>query len=350
MPYSDNLYSVLDEEADIEAIADSLGQPEPSGLGEAPTGSRQDPYVGYASAYASQEVLDLGDHIDVEDIDFFSPTDGYFGSAAGTSSYDGAAAASSNASYVPNVWVEDPSLERSTAEDKAREAEQERLGNRHGLSGHGNEVYAGNTVPPTATHRNELASTYNLPSAQQSTGGVSQSRRTTNYNPSSPPSSSSRFNIAPASYTTYSARGFAYHGERSPFLPSEAPPAYTPSPTSSSGSQGASRHYSTFSQPSGISDCTVRLEEAQGFSDRQPQSMGSPNSNGPGQVAPAWRRRVRRYAKNCKMVALSLVLLLITIGFLTRLARGVTNEVSITRHCLLPTYSRILFVAIRHCS
>ncbi|GAB1313381.1 hypothetical protein MFIFM68171_03591 [Madurella fahalii] len=319
MPYSDNLYSALDEEAEIEAITDPLGQPGPSGLGVAPTSSRQDPYVVYANTRASQEALNLGDHVDVEDTDLFSPTDGYFGSISGTSSNALGAAASSNVSYVPDLLVEDPSLERSTAEGKAREAEQERLGNIHGVSDYGNEGR-------TAAFRNDSASAYSLTTAQQSTGAASQSRGATYYNPSSPPRTILPSTTAPASYTTYSTRRFAYHGEHSPFLPSEAPPAYTPSPTSSSGSQDASRNYSTFSRPTGVSDDLGRLEESSGLSPRQPQSMGSPNSNGSDQVAPARRQRIWRYARNCKMMVLSLVLLLITIGFLTRLVRGVSDE------------------------
>ncbi|KAK4102036.1 hypothetical protein N658DRAFT_531134 [Parathielavia hyrcaniae] len=234
MPYSDNLYSVLDNESDMEPV-------------------------------------------DAEDPHILSPTDGYFGTAMGTSP---------NVPHVPNVMVQDPSLERSTAEGKAREAEQERQGNDQvqGLSGSNH----GNTSP-----------------APSHAAGVSH--------PMSPSSAS----VA------------ATH--HSPSSPSRiSPPAYTPSPISPSTNShefgSASSNYRTFSQAAGTHAIINmgRPEEAQGLLSHQPESMRDHGFGGIGEdmEAPSWRGLIRRTRSRLgkgkgRVVLATLLLLLVTAGLVT---------------------------------
>jgi hypothetical protein len=327
MPYSDNLYSALDEELYIEAIGEASTQDGNQRLSVTPQHTWLDANTGTVD-----DTLADHDAGDGEDPHLFSPTDGYFGSASGTSSGT-VVPASSNVPHVPNVLVEDPSLQRSTAEGKAREAEQERLRNGRGdsISDDG-DTSAYHPSHVAAASRNGAASTYTMTPPQQSVAPSPQSGATYYA-----PSSSSRIPPAatPSSYTTYSTRGsFAYHGERFPFLPREAPPAYTPSPTSPSNPQHFGGGYSTF--PRG-QDATVdmgRPEETQGLLAHQPESMRDRNPEGVDGLALRWRgRRVRQYANwGCCKIVLALVLFLTAIGFLRIVVTGTTTgHVSLAR-------------------
>ncbi|TPX07798.1 uncharacterized protein E0L32_010485 [Thyridium curvatum] len=337
-----------------------------------------------------------------EDTTHLSPTDGYFRASSETAtsgtwdseayrpsdhvpsspSRDVDAGFAGYTPHVPDVWVQDPSLVRqqegggsSTAADKAREAEEERSANAPSgalnsstTSGstparsatgfyHGRHQHLQQQLPsaardnlalaydsPTATYNTSPPSSRYAPSSRADTGGHSQ------YTPST--SSSGRFyphhhyhhhhhqhsNSGASSVGAGSSSGRAF-SERSSLLPSEAPPAYTPSATTTASNSGdpptsptaraaGSTHaYSTFLR----SPAMGRRDEARGLlAGHPPESMGGdPDDVSGGDVEMAWRERVRRRVpfvngRNCRMVGLALVLLLMTVGFLT--VPGVPND------------------------
>jgi hypothetical protein len=354
MPYSDNLYSALEDESDIEPIGD-IGYTSPqhgdNGVGVTSQHSPLDTNSGSAATHA---VYDAEDDVDAEDPQLFSPTDGYFGAATGTSSGT-VVPASSNVPHVPNVLVEDPSLQRSAAEGKAREAEQERRRNGQGLSDSNDE--SPSTAPSHAegASRNGSTSASTMTPIQESATPSSPSVAATYYAPSSSRRVSSA--ATPTSYTTYSQRS-AYRGETFPFLPREAPPAYTPSPispTNSSGFGSVSRNYNTFSQATHTAVNMGIPEETQSLLAHQPESMRDHGSDGLDEGTLSWRGRIRRARQHlglgsCKMVLVVLLLLLVTAGFVTSLVSATRNKVSVTRLLYhwpvlvpsLPSYTRML--------
>ncbi|KAL2127537.1 hypothetical protein VTI74DRAFT_10576 [Chaetomium olivicolor] len=325
MPYSDNLYSTLDDESDIQPIGESSHQHGAQGFGVNPQHSPLDAHNSAADAYADHNASASGvGVVDDEDPHLFSPTDGYFGTVIGTSTGT-VVPASSNVPYVPNVLVEDPSLQRSAAEGKAREAEEERRQNAPGSSSP-DDGYTSSTYPSHTTPANGPSSAYSMAPTQQS---VAPSGEAAYYGPSS--SSHIPPTATPSSYTPYSTRRSAYHGEPFPFLPREAPPAYTPSPTSPSNTSfGHARNYSTFSQST---DTTVvnmgRPDETQGLLAHQPQSMRDDNGRGDlnDEGSPVWKSRLRGVRQHvnwssCKIALVGLLLLLVAAGFLGSVITG----------------------------
>ena len=326
MPYSDNLYSMVDDDSDIEPIGEPSNQ---HGLGVISQHSPLDTYDA-TDAHAGHDTVDSGEGVDVEDPQLLSPTDGYFGTATDIPS-EPRVPTSSNVPYVPNVLVEDPSLQRNSAEGKAQEAEQERLRNGQGFSNSDDGYTAAYPSHTTAASRNGSTSAYVPSPTQQSIGSVSQSVAATYYSPSSSTHIPSA--ATPTSYTTYGTRNTAYHAEHLPFLPREAPPAYTPSPTTPSHS----RNYSTFSQSTGTVNDMGRPEETQGLLPRQPESMRDPDPDGLDKPQTGWRGRMRSIGRYRnwgipRTVLVALLLVLTAVGFRTILA---TDQVSVTRHCLL---------------
>ncbi|AEO71301.1 uncharacterized protein THITE_2123500 [Thermothielavioides terrestris NRRL 8126] len=330
MPYSDNLYSALDDEFDDEPIGEYSSQRGEHGPGlTAARHAGLDTHHAFADTYADPGAADPGELVDTEDPHALSPTDGYFGSAPDTPSGAGVPA-SAQVPHVPNVLVEDPSLQRNTAESKAREAEQERLRSERRSS---DTVDGGMSAhPPNTTasaSRNGAAATRGLTPAP-SVASDSQSAGTTYYSPSS--ASYVRHAATPSSYTTYSTRTSVYHGERFPFLPREAPPAYTPSPTSPPGSHTVDipRNYSTFSQ---TGDATVNMgrpEETQALLARQPESMRD-HPGGSDEEYATWGSRLRSARQhvnrgNCKIAFVALLLFLVTAGFLSSLLTGSRDQ------------------------
>lgn len=76
-----------------------------------------------------------------------------------------------------------------------------------------------------------------------------------------------------------------------------------------------------------------RRDEARGLlAGHPPESMGGdPDDVSGGDVEMAWRERVRRRVpfvngRNCRMVGLALVLLLMTVGFLVSMIQGVRHD------------------------
>ncbi|KAK0634741.1 hypothetical protein B0T17DRAFT_485038 [Bombardia bombarda] len=331
MPYSDNLYSMVDDESDVESTGGVESQIDYAAL-----------YYASATGEASGAVVD--DHDLVDDAQVHSPVDGF--SPSSTSNHTSTSGESSSVLHVPNILVPDPSLEPgSTAESKAREADLERLGNRRLLSTptltpQGSTVSADQSFHPQAAEE-AVPSQGGPPSAYSSTSSETGVQRGSGIASPSPqaayyqPSSASAYNPSTASsYTSYTPRRPAFRNSSS-VLSREAPPAYTPSPTSPSTAQSTSdsfRNYSTFSQPPSVVYSNMgRLEESQGLlAAHEPQSMGGPEE-GLAAGTPDWRERARRRAhcmsgRACKKLFLGLILLLVTTGFLTSMIAGVRDE------------------------
>lgn len=325
MPYSDNMYSTLDEE-DFEPIGETSTQDGSQGPSRAPQDAWLNTNTTRAGTHADRHAGDS------EDPHLFSPTDGYFGTATG-SSLGTVVPASSQVPHVPNVLVDDPSLQRRSSEGKDREAEQERLDNAQGGS-HPDDGYRSAYPSYTATaSRNGGPTGYTTTPTRQSTAASSSQSGATHYTPSS--STYAPRVASPTSYTIYSPRGPVRRDEHFPFTPAEAPPAYTPSPTSPSNTQGFG-NYQTFSQARAVDVNMGRPEETQGFL-AQPESMRDHNSDGLDEDIPTWRGRMRRARRHvnlgcCKIVLIAVVLLFLTTGFLTGVISSSTRgNVSVTR-------------------
>ena len=334
MPYSDNLYSALDDDSDFEPIGESSSRHGEHGLGVTHTYSTMDTNVGFVGSLGEEHAASSAgpvDVVDVEDPQLLSPTDGYF--TAADDSSETVVPASSSVPYVPNVLVEDPSLRRSTAEGKEREAAQERTRNGQGFSDVDGEDTPAHLSVTAAASRNGPSSAHTMSPPQQSITPSSATYYT--------PSSSTHITPAatPSSYTAYSPRRPAYHGQHLPFIPREAPPAYTPSPISQPNSRtlgDISSSYSTFSQTTDAVVNMGRPEETQSLLPRQPESMRDSNSNGLGEASPIWRngmKKAREHAnrRSCKIVLIAMLLLLVTVGLLPGFLRDTKGRVSVTR-------------------
>lgn len=334
MPYSDNLYSIDsdDEYPDVEPLA---------GHGTYLALSQQQ---GQPLASSGTRPLEWDEDPD----NVLSPADGNFPArhtdlgatrTPGTSPYY-----APHVPHVPNVMVSDPSLEQgSTAESKAREARQERKA-AAATAAADDEWEASSLVNTSSANPDEPASSSRAASPHFSSAHhptSSTSSRATHYQPSTAGAYSS-YSPSTTSHNISHAPRRSIYTPASPFFPREAPPAYTPSPTttytgstsptsptaSSQGHSSLSTNYQTFWQPS-----MGRSEETRGLL-AQPESMGGPPDDDFGNVAPTWRDRVTRAApylswRNCRYAAVCLVLLLLAGGFLIDGIVSVEKDVSI---------------------
>ncbi|KAK5988650.1 hypothetical protein PT974_10136 [Cladobotryum mycophilum] len=180
---------------------------------------------------------------------------------------------SSNVPSVPNVLVEDPTLNQDKAAAKEREAAQERLLLNNSTSSQSNVAQ---------TH------SYHSPISSQSHHQQSSTSAASSSNPTSPHSHHHRRSVEEQNSS------FIYsHSAASPTSPhysrhhphSDAPPAYSPSASSPSHSA----HYQTFgSLNNAVNQSTMGVpEEHQALLPRHPESMGAP---GYGSRTPFWRR------------------------------------------------------------
>ncbi|KAM7194124.1 hypothetical protein V8F33_007451 [Rhypophila sp. PSN 637] len=317
MPYSDNLYSMVDDDSDLD--------PEPVDhvLNYEP---RQNlPYGGEGEGEELYDDVDVD--VDVESDDVFSPTDGYFRAPheTGTSSNASllyppplplnptAGPGASNtqslpqqAPHVPNIWVQDPSLgPGTTAESKAREADQERQ--------------------TSATSSQPAFSTASSPTPVASYPG--QDAYSYRYQPSSSSAYNSSSSGAPHTSYTRRPQPLYYNNLNSHFFitPSEAPPAYTPSPTSPTSSN-TSRNYRTFSDLYHSTSTTMAGgEDTRGVLARDPESMGGPMTPLPS--SSSRRERSGRWLKrHWKLSLVGLLLLLVTIAVLSGVLTGLSNH------------------------
>lgn len=232
--------------------------------------------------------------------DALSPADGYF--HASSSGLEEAATSSpsppvrqqrqsANVPFVPNVMVEDPTLNEDRAAAKAREAEEERLIN---------SASAGRSTPLTDSqpHRQTVpfaqgqAGFYSPSHPSQSSPVAAYPRLETHHQStsasasSSSPSSSGHHHrrsideeissFQPSSATGQTPRQYTVR------RPSDAPPAYSPS-ASSPQSSG----YQTFAPPQAGAETMGVPEESQTLLPRQPESMGGASN---GAREPLWRR------------------------------------------------------------
>lgn len=400
-PYSDDMYSGLDDSDDEVLYAAHAGL----GLGDSsyvPGG--MGPRVDQQQEQQQQQQQPQPD----EDV-ILSPSDGYFGRSGPTSvapefndypshpytppyahgrqetsalghvdagtSWPNSLPASSQVPHVPNVWVSDPSLEQgSTAESKAREAREEREQNRR-LFDHNRLNSSLNPAfgpphhhSPSTSPQEGSSSAFSLLNPQplppptgvprtSTTGpglghpaaGASSSTNTPPYRGHryAPSSSSSAGPSFTTSAPSRPGRSATIYSERSSLF-SEAPPAYTPSPTSPT-SNSSSYNYQTFN-PTGTrysnsnsnsNDMGRLLEsepESHGLLAGQtyqsiPESMGGEPDDSSHFTYPhpvTWKDRVKSFdwRKHWKLVLLGLVLAVVTVGFLVSSVSGLKRQVS----------------------
>lgn len=391
IPYSDAMYSSLDDSEDEALYAAHAGL----GLGDSS-------YVpgGMGGGRPRRE----GEEEEV----ILSPSDGYFGRSGsapaqdvldGTSSPTSILAASSQVAHVPNVWVSDPSLEQgSTADSKAREARGEpweqnrsldtRLNPASGRHFQQQQQYIPSTSTSTSTSnsnstpRDGSSSAFSLlnpqplpPQPPTSAAGVpSSSSSTTTTTPSyraqrHTPLLLSSSSTSAAAGPSRPRRSATIYSERSSLF-SEAPPAYTPSPTSptsassSYNSNNNDNNYQTFT-PAGTSYNNTN-HYYYNNNNHHPHSLHSPHNNTnmgraseseshgllAGQTYQSipesmggepeddghftypqptgWRDRIANltWRKQWKLVLLGLVLAFVTVGFLVSSVSGLRRQVS----------------------
>jgi hypothetical protein len=310
MPYSDNLYSAWDDdEPDTEATISD-------GLNHSGSGLRGD--TGPASHA-------LGTEGDDEVEDALSPTDGYFQSSQTSSSTASALepATSSNVPRIPNVWVQDPSLApNSTVENKAQEAVRERTTNAQRPSEPPRQSTP-NTTSPTIYRHPEPTS----PSSSSGPDAYHQQSSST-HAPSGP--------WPTTSYTPYAPQRLAY-GPGPSSIHAEAPPAYTPSPTTSSPTANGdvSTNYSTFSTHTAPNTAVPMggHEESQRLLSHEPQSMGGSEVE-PQHGSLPWYGRARRKltARGTeKSIIVAGLLLFLICGFLRAAFDAGQDQVSFLR-------------------
>ena len=274
MPYSDNLYSVWDSDGESDA-EDATSQ---SGLNQRREGSQQVTSDGGGGRLPDFRVRADGGSNHADDVDALSPTDGYFGSSSPTTAQ--------LPLRVPNIWVRDPSLDQQATDKKAPQG----------------DAALSNSPGDLPERRSNYA--YHQPS--------SSIYANTPYSPTT---------VHSHSYTPQHPQRTAYDEHL------EAPPAYTPSPTSASlsptnpSSAGdTTRSYNTFAshtRPVASMGRPEHTDVTQGLLAREPQSMGSPDD-----IASSWNERARRQLRQRnlnggKLALVALVLTFLTFGFLT---------------------------------
>ncbi|KAL5090008.1 hypothetical protein Trisim1_004840 [Trichoderma cf. simile WF8] len=234
------------------------------------------------------------------DADALSPADGYF--HASSSGLEEAATSSpsppvrqqrqsANVPFVPNVMVEDPTLNEDRAAAKAKEAAEERLIN---------SASAGRSTPLTDSQPHHQT----VPFAQGQAGFYSPSHPSQSTPVAPYPRLDTHYQSTPASASSSSPSSSGHHHRRSideeissfqptspasqtprqytVRRPSDAPPAYSPS-----ASSPLSSGYQTFAPPQADIEAMGVPEENQTLLPRQPESMGGASN---GAREPLWRR------------------------------------------------------------
>lgn len=251
--------------------------------------------------------------------------------------------------FSPPVLEEDPSIDPSmTGDSKAREAAR--------LSGRSDEDIYDADEPNTTTRRTTTTHQSlsridgsdtgypSLPVVSSSTSQYAapsahpQPHQAAYYPhfPSHQAASSSSPYIPPAtpgsSYAAYPQphqhhQRISSHGTSSSPFPFEAPPAYTPSPTSASPTSPLNSHaassttYQTFprvttpSSSTSSNDSMGRPDESTGLLGGRggPESMGGSPDDGPGSVRPTWKQRVMNRMPSRETVRKTLLGLIIAV-------------------------------------
>ncbi|ORY64246.1 uncharacterized protein BCR38DRAFT_485384 [Pseudomassariella vexata] len=237
-----------------------------------------------------------------------SPSDGFF-----------APSSSSNVvPHVPNVMLIDPTLQRpleTAAESKAREADEAPLAHSRRSYHH----------TPGASYYSEQrqASSFAQPARHNTTSYPSYPL----YIPSSSSAAASTSTVPSGSQQQVRAGPFI---GRAPSLYSDAPPPYSPSPTSPlspASPSNQARNYSTITYNMGI--------ENERLLGQDPESMAEPGEGDEPQRSPLWARRIRKRLlpwMSWRMLMLTVILLAVTVGFLAssyRVFKGGENKNSI---------------------
>ncbi|KAL6860967.1 hypothetical protein J3F83DRAFT_310110 [Trichoderma novae-zelandiae] len=250
-----------------------------------------------------------------EQNDALSPTDGYF--HASSSGLEEAATSSpvppvrqqrqsASVPFVPNVMVEDPTLQEDRAAAKAREAEEERLIN---SASAGQSSPFGDSQPhrQTAPFAQGQAGVYHPSHPSYSSHSSPQTRPQVATYPHHHPASASASSSSPSSSGHYHRRSideeissFQPTSAASPVpnqytihQPADAPPAYSPSASSPPLPSG----YQTFAPPqAGTHSETMGVpDENQTLLPRQPESMGGAVN---GSREPLWQR-IKNKSSSC---------------------------------------------------
>lgn len=251
---------------------------------------------------------------------------------------------SSQVPRIPDRWVSDPSLNQGTPEsDKAKEAREERDQNRRPFAAdHWLNPNLSVTSRPTE-HDSTTSSPFN-PQPYQPFEAIANHHSGFGFTPSgsssTPYNNTHRYTPSSSSANTRGPpisqphRSSTAYSERSSLF-SEAPPAYTPSPTSPTSASGTtSNNYQTFSPTMGRPE--EAGEESQGLLAGQtyqiiPQSMGGePEQHDENEFTypePGWRDRLKLFSlrSHWKLILLGLVLLFVTLGFLVTSITGIKN-------------------------
>ncbi|KAL7948227.1 hypothetical protein V8C42DRAFT_245163 [Trichoderma barbatum] len=238
---------------------------------------------------------------DDEQDDALSPADGYFHASSGLEDAQTSSPSppvrqqrqSANVPFVPNVMVEDPTLNEDRAAAKAREAEAERLIN-SASPGRSSAFTDSQPHHQTVPFAQGQAGFYQPSHPSHSSQAATYPQLQTHYQPatasasSSSPSSSGHYHrrsideeissFQPASVAGQASNQYTVH------RPSDAPPAYSPS-ASSPPSSG----YQTFAPSPAVTqpETMGAPEESQSLLPRQPESMGGAVN---GAREPLWRR------------------------------------------------------------
>ncbi|OHF02466.1 hypothetical protein CORC01_02161 [Colletotrichum orchidophilum] len=322
-PYSDNLYSVDDSDFD-EVPDDDLD-------------AHLSPTDGYFQSSTSssaggiyppqQQHSDFHNEHDVTDATTF-PT-------------------SAAVPHVPNVLVQDPSLQQqegSSSTNKDREAREETKLNTSSFD-HAAAAAAARhySPPPRRTSSSVSAVDGFYDDGASSTAADSQLTPShTTYTSHAVQSSSSYTPYSPSTDAplrtpqTHSRRALYSNNSVSLFrIPSEAPPAYTPSPTSPlSSSPTEFRNYQTFNTR------TTNMgapEEERRLLGRDPESMGDTpyhdDDDDDPRPSPSWRdRALKKFPwasrRTLKMALLAALVFFTLSGFLSMLATTVIHSPS----------------------
>ncbi|KAK3397108.1 hypothetical protein B0T20DRAFT_249612 [Sordaria brevicollis] len=252
--------------------------------------------------------------------------------------YDFSSGPSYNSPFSPPELEEDPSIEPTmTGDSKAREAAR--------LSGRDipdEDIYNADERHGDTTHQHPPSqiddagypalpmsrSAYATPSAHSQPQQAayypyipSQAGNSSSSGPYIPRTSGSPY----AAYPQHRQSTTSSHGSSSPF-PFEAPPAYTPSPTSASPTSPLNSHaasstsYQTFPQAttpstsSSSNDSMGRPDESTGLlQGRGPESMGGNPGDGPENVRPKWTERVKSRLPSRETVKKTLLVLIVAV-------------------------------------
>ncbi|OAQ92004.1 hypothetical protein VFPFJ_03744 [Purpureocillium lilacinum] len=260
--------------------------------------------------YSDNMYSDMGQDASDDERDALSPTDGYFHASASSDAASSSAfgqqpdqhrRTSSNVPSVPNVLVEDPTLRDQGA--KAREAEQERQIN----NAAGQQTTSSSPYPPQLSSTSSPHTSHHpTPSASAASPPQGPTSPAANPSPSFVSSHHHRRSVEedepvqfPGDRTRLPYLHTPSHTSTHATAPSQphhhsqldAPPAYSPSPSSPPSSQP--QGYQTFASLSenartGNDNSNMGVpEEHQALLPRHPESMGG-SPNGPSH--PRWQR------------------------------------------------------------